>query len=200
MLFVNRLRVLRHALTSLSLAVDYRNDVQQAHDRSDNGVRDNATASGTGQLKTETAIYHSKDDGDAPDANVGVRYGRAAAVLLEVSVVQEATERLRAEDDQKDDSDDRVCAGEVLAVDSDPDSDTEGCNIDEEGDDLQGSVHPDKSSEACHSDQDATDWEKADKCKRSHSTVCEEYGFTRAAKSAGTSILRQGVRATGTDS
>ena len=118
-----------------------------------------------GQLKTKTAVDHSEDDGDTTDADVGVRYGGAAAVLLEISVVQEATERLHTEYDQEDDPDDRMRAGEVLAIHGNPDSDAEGCNIDEECNDLHSSVDPNKASEACCSDQDAADGEKANKCQ-----------------------------------
>lgn len=151
-------------------------------------------------METETAVDHSQDDGDAPNADVGIGYGRAAAILLEVSVVQETAERLCAEDDQEDDSNDGVCVGEVLAIYGDPDSDTESRDVYEEGDDLQGSVHPDKASEACYSDQDAADGEQADESQGSHRTVCEEHGFTRTAKSARTPVLRQGVRAARTTS
>jgi len=75
MFLVDRLRtLLRHAPASLPLAVNNGSDVQQAHDCSDDRVCDNATATRTSQLKTETTIDHTKDDCNTADADVGVRH------------------------------------------------------------------------------------------------------------------------------
>lgn len=147
----------------LPLAVNNRSNVQQAHHGRDNGVRDDmATVPVSGQLQAQPAVDHSQDDGDAADADVSVRHSSAAAVLLEVPVVQDSAKRLREQDDEEDDADDGVCVGEVLAVDGNPDADAEGDDVDEEGEHLEDGVHPDEAGEAGYADEDASDREEAD--------------------------------------
>lgn len=189
LLLLATLVVGRRTLAPLPLAVDDRSNVQQAHDSSNNGVCDNVATLCTSQLQAKTAIHHSEDDGDATNADVGVRYGRAATIFLEVPMVEETAKRLCEEDDEQHDTDDRVCASKVLAVHGDPDTDAECYNVDEEADDLQSSVHPDKTREACGSDHNTTDGEEADESKRGHDTVCEDHGVTRAAEGAVAAVL-----------
>ena len=64
--------------------------------------------------------------------------------------------------------------GEVVTVNSDPDSDSEGGDVDEEAEDLQRGVHPDEAGEAGDADQDAADGEEGDEGERGHDTVGEE--------------------------
>ena len=161
-------------LAPLPLAVDDRSKVQEAHDRSTHCVQNDRATSRASELQTKTAVDHAEDDGDATDANVSERDGRATAVLLERAVVQPAAEWLADEEDEQDDADDRVGLGEVVAVDGNPDADAEGGKVDEESEDLQGSVHPDEAGEAGGADEDATDWEEGNESERSHDAVGEE--------------------------
>lgn len=181
--------VRRCALAPLSLAIDDRGNVKHAHDRCNNRVCNHAAALRAGQLQAKSAIHHSKNDRDTTDADVRVRHGRAATVLLEISVVEHSSERLCEEDDEKHNADDRVCASEVLAIHSDPNTNTEGHDVDEEADDLQSSVHPDQAGEARGSDENAANGEESNESERSHDAVGEDHGFARAAESAVAAVL-----------
>lgn len=179
----------RSTLAPLPLAVDDRSDIQEAHDGSTNCVSDDRAASLANQLQTKTAVDHAEDNGDATDADVSVRDGRAAAVLLERAVVQPAAERLSNEEDEQHDTDDGVCLGEVVAVDSDPDTDAKGSDVDEESEDLQSGVYPDEAGEAGNADEDAADGEEGDESERGHDAVCEEQSLGRDAGSAVAAVL-----------
>jgi len=168
----------RRTLAPLPLAIDDRSKVQEAHDGSNDRVRDNVASLRAGQLQAKTTIHHSENDGDAADADVSVRHGSATAVLLERPVVQPAAERLREEDDEQHDADDRVRAGEVLLVHGDPDADAECYDVDEEAEDLQSSVDPDEAGEAGDADEDAADGEEGDESQRGHNAVGEDHGVT----------------------
>lgn len=162
---VIRRRIRRNDTPSpLPLAVKDGSNVQEAHDGSNDGVRDDVAALSAGQLQSKTTVDHTQYDSDAADANVGVGDCCAAAVLLEVAMVQHASNRLREEDDEQDNADDRVGVGQVSAIDGDPESHAKGYDVDEEADDLESGVDPDKASEAGYSDKDAANGEEDDKC------------------------------------
>jgi len=181
----------RSTLAPLPLAIDDRSKVQEAHNSRTNGISNDSTSLRASQLQTETTVHHAEHDGDATNANVSVRHGRATAVLLERTVVKPASERLCKEGDEQHDADDRVCASEVLLVHGDPDADAEGDDVDEEAEDLQSGVDPDEAGEARNADEDAADREEGDESERSHDTVCEDHGIARAAEGAATAILRE---------
>jgi hypothetical protein len=126
----------RSTLAPFPLSIDDRSKVQQAHDGSTHGISNDGATLRASQLQTEATVHHAEHDGDAANANVSVRYGRATAVLLERAVVQPTSERLREERDEQHDADDRVCASEVLLIHGDPDADAEGDDVDEEAEDL----------------------------------------------------------------
>ena len=164
----------RSTLALLPLTVDNRSNVQKAHNSSTHRVRNNRTSPLAHQLQPKATVDHAENDGDAPDADVGVRHGRATAVLLERAVVQPASEWLADEQDEQHDADDRVRLREVVAVDGDPDSDAEGGDVDEEAEDLQRGVDPDEAGEASNTDKDAADGEEGDEGERGHDAVGEE--------------------------
>jgi len=180
----------RRTLGPLPLAIDDRSKVQEAHDSSDHRVRDDIAAFRASELQPKTAVDHSEDDGSAADADVRVGHGRAAAVLLESAVVQHAAEGLRDEEDEQHDADDGVGASEVLAVDSDPDADAEGDDVDQESEDLHGGVYPYEAGEAGDADKNAPDREEDEECKRSHHGVGEKHSLGRAGRGAVTAVLR----------
>lgn len=164
----------RSTLAPLPLPVDDGNEVQEAHDSSTHRVSNDGATSLASQLQTKATVDHAEDDGDAANADVSERHGRATTVLLESAVVQPAAERLTGEENEQHDADDRVCLREVIAIDGDPHADSKGSNVDEESEDLQGGVHPDEAGEAGDADEDATDGEEGDESERGHDAVCEE--------------------------
>jgi hypothetical protein len=181
----------RCALAPLPLAVDDRSNVQQAHNCSDNRVRNDRAPLSVSQLQTKPAVDHSENDGDATNADVCKGCGRTASVLLESTVVQPTAERLGEEDDEQHDTDDWVRVGEVSAVHSNPDADAECDDVDEEADDLQSSMNPDKAGEACDSDENSTDGEEGEESERGHDGVCCEHSLARGAEGAVTVVLRE---------
>jgi hypothetical protein len=192
----------RCALAPLPLAVDDRSNVQQAHNRSDNRVRNDRAPLSVSQLQTKPAVDHSENDGDATNADVCKGCGRTASVLLESTVVQPTAERLGEEDDEQHDTDDWVRVGEVSAVHSNPDADAECDDVDEEADDLQSSMNPDKAGEACDSDENSTDGEEGEEsesCKllEPSESLCELLPVGDAPSShsgsARFSLCRQGA-------
>lgn len=167
----------RRALTPLPLAIDDRNNVQEAHDSCANRVRDDRAASLANEFQSKTAVDHAKNDSDAADTDVRVRHRRATAVLLERAVVQPSAKRLSDEENEQHDADNGVRLREVVAIDGDPDANAESSDVNEEAQDLQSGVHPDEAGEAGDADQDAADGEESDEGERGHDAVGEEQGL-----------------------
>ena len=108
-----------------------------------------------------------------------VRPHDPSAVLLEHDVVQEAKERLEEEQDEEDDSNDRVGfmkSDSVWGARHHIDADSEGGDVEQVGEDLEEAVNPPEAGEGSESDYDAADGEEEGEGERGEDGVRDDHG------------------------